>query len=1481
LIYFIGVITEIVYRLFFQLWQNVPVYLNAKVLVKLYRTCIPGKSTSSEEEDQLENDELDSDVEAEILLDPSLQLGEWLNQLQVLSQGLDGLSSTNSIVVGSNHQEVEEESMKSLMPTTPTRNHGDTAAASFYAATKPVPPPKPSIDSYKYSKANLEESADVDLDALIGELCALESQLNAPEMPGLMMAGSKAASKDSCLGGSRHSRVSSDGSGPAAYAGDRVKAGGDVQARCRSPDTDSAYCDTMSILSESTQSSSNRSGESGGSTTDSMRGSMTTPSPTQLIEAVKAQIRNVKEEIQRENLTEAEITERLKNEKIKIALEKMKEASIKKLYVKIFTPNGQSLNMLIDERWSVAYVLKLLAEKHRLDVSLNHAIVEFYPDLYMERIYEDHEHLIENILMWTHGSPNKLFLMERRDKYHVFLEPEKYLLDDTHSDRNSPPELEGVLYLKSDGKKSWKKHVFVLRGSGLYYVPKGKSKSSRDLVRLMQFDVIEVYSSVGWKKKYKAPTDWGFALKHPQIQVKASKYIKYLCAEDERSYHKWLTGIRLAKRGQQLLENFEAQRNRSGVWSCVSMDSLTVSNSSSTTASYSSVHVNKAAGSFSNKMQTRSMVVTDMPVMVEGPRSGCDSPIGGMVGRNAAGAGGSDTKSICSGSTTDSADQGSLNAFETDSCTGTIKRRPSKASCPKIPLTEATKQQIQHVLGSHLQQPYFNSSAATNVTHDMMMTMVNSDANFEEEADSDEELPPPPPPLLTGNEMSDSSSSLSSAMFPPPPPFLMHTAPVVTVATTTTVVSSALTSGGGIQQQLDKNGSLINKSVCSEYGLLPAAPAPPPLNCYTHHHNYHNHQSSVSPTASISSSTSSSARLGSKPPPPPPPKRSDATKLTTSASSLSTTVAAVPVNNNNSTTAKFVKQQKMSQPSPPPHPTPARSNENAANSFHMELQQAMQKRLRQLEDETLFFFHSTSSCHWHIYQLLIIIIITSFWLFVFKLRTSTRAFSLLNVLDEYESSKAVVKLLTLLIALMSPPFSKLVVETWACQRRTASKQRNCYFANSNLNSEEKLLAKMDGSFMYNQHYYCCSGFLSQMRSLLTCVIVFLLLNPDVSLSIKPACRNAMVSEYCLYDEECAGLHTTCLGNTCTCPPDHEHYNIDGKMKVCRPAPALINATCQTRCKPPLVCSNNHCICWNAKRVGDSCTVDCPHGQTLIGQECKLAQQLWGICEVDSDCAAAFTECKNRRCTCVPGTVARGSNCVATCSDGSQPIRTCKKILQGLSDITENVQKMDTCPAGYYCATYGKPSIGHCCPLRCPFGEADTTKSCNKGSPLGSRCPELTTHFCHNFESGGYSAKLCCPRPCRNPTPYLINNRCYPVAHWGDACVNDEQCEGGRRMSCFQNRCRCNADFDQVNTTYPTCVRRCPTLSIEIAEQCYKKVKLAHQCFVDFQCPRNAQCREGRCECNCHFKPSMKACVNPDDPLNIDGFLKGFQNIFIG
>ena len=38
-------------------------------------------------------------------------------------------------------------------------------------------------------------------------------------------------------------------------------------------------------------------------------------------------------------------------------------------------------------------------------------------------------------------------------------------------------------------------------------------QSSKDLVCLVQFEHVNVYSGIGWKKKFKAPSDHCFALK--------------------------------------------------------------------------------------------------------------------------------------------------------------------------------------------------------------------------------------------------------------------------------------------------------------------------------------------------------------------------------------------------------------------------------------------------------------------------------------------------------------------------------------------------------------------------------------------------------------------------------------------------------------------------------------------------------------------------------------------------------------------------------------------------------------------------------------------------------------------------------------------------------------------------------------------------------------------------------------------------------
>lgn len=50
--------------------------------------------------------------------------------------------------------------------------------------------------------------------------------------------------------------------------------------------------------------------------------------------------------------------------------------------------------------------------------------------IFTERVYEDHEMLVDNLMLWTRESKNKILFAERSDKMSLFQTPEKFLLSE-------------------------------------------------------------------------------------------------------------------------------------------------------------------------------------------------------------------------------------------------------------------------------------------------------------------------------------------------------------------------------------------------------------------------------------------------------------------------------------------------------------------------------------------------------------------------------------------------------------------------------------------------------------------------------------------------------------------------------------------------------------------------------------------------------------------------------------------------------------------------------------------------------------------------------------------------------------------------------------------------------------------------------------------------------------------------------------------
>ncbi|GMR61743.1 hypothetical protein PMAYCL1PPCAC_31938, partial [Pristionchus mayeri] len=393
---------------------------------------------------------------------------------------------------------------------------------------------------------------------------------------------------------------------------------------------------------------------------------------------------------------------------------------------------------------------------------------------------------------------------------------------------------------------------------------------------------------------------------------------------------------------------------------------------------------------------------------------------------------------------------------------------------------------------------------------------------------------------------------------------------------------------------------------------------------------------------------------------------------------------------------------------------------------------------------------------------------------------------------------------------------------------------------------------------------------------------------SISTAFDVPCTVKLIGNQCLFDEECYGMNTVCRNGRCSCPTNFEEFDLDERTTICRLAPSNIGDSCQRDCKPPLLCRDGKCECWGGSIIDGKCHVPCPPGQQLYGVECQRVAHFSQPCDKDSQCVDPFNSCISGTCQCAPGTtrdLMRGF-CYAVCPDGMHPKQTCRRLFINDVDMLENAANSDSCPLGYRCVTYGSPYVGHCCRLRCPYGEPDLSQSCDAGAPADAKCRPLT-HYCYSVSEPGWKSSLCCPRPCRDPTPLYINGQCLSIARREDPCQIDQQCEGGIAMQCVLGGCQCKLGFNPDDSDrFPTCVKACQNNEVSSGDQCLPKVPLKDRCFISKQCPSFAECRYGTCQCQCGFK-SVKSgllgggqvCTNPEDPLGVNNILTGVEEFF--
>ncbi|CAH8566091.1 unnamed protein product [Schistosoma guineensis] len=252
-----------------------------------------------------------------------------------------------------------------------------------------------------------------------------------------------------------------------------------------------------------------------------------------------------------------------------------------KLVVRVFRPDRTTKAILIEHQMTAGEVATMMIEKNFLQPSVHLALVEKVPALKIERVFEEHDIVSDCILSWPTKSQNMIFFEERPDHFGLVESPDYWIGEETttkqafHSaeaiqtmlnniDTSGFPEWRDYLFIRKPGDKSWSRRLCVLRSSGLYTSNKNKkSFSSTDLIRILVLDgPLKLYTTTGGWSRMRAPTPHGFAFKPYSAQDPSSTHVFCFCATDEKALRHWVSRLRVAKYGRQLLTDYHMALSR-------------------------------------------------------------------------------------------------------------------------------------------------------------------------------------------------------------------------------------------------------------------------------------------------------------------------------------------------------------------------------------------------------------------------------------------------------------------------------------------------------------------------------------------------------------------------------------------------------------------------------------------------------------------------------------------------------------------------------------------------------------------------------------------------------------------------------------------------------------------------------------------------------------------------------------------------------